>query len=151
MFQNAWNMFPMVFPRRSCQIWLNSWLEYDCNHTFVHRELHMTRYDYLIISIPTTVVIFAWFCCSDMDINVLHGWLQATVYWIGGLSRFARIARSTQIQWIFSSSTWSIIDSGSKTWVYRSHSSTELPSMGCTWTFPSLMYTSCARVVVEYI
>jgi hypothetical protein len=28
-------------------------------------------------------------------------WLQATGYWIGGLSRFARIA---QIQWIFPSS-----------------------------------------------
>jgi hypothetical protein len=27
----------------------------------------MTRYDYLVISIPTTIVIFAWFSCSGRE------------------------------------------------------------------------------------
>jgi hypothetical protein len=63
--QNAWNTFPMAFPQKSCQIWLKLCLIYDYNHIFVHRILHMIRYDYLVISIPTTVVIFAWFSCSS--------------------------------------------------------------------------------------
>jgi hypothetical protein len=71
VFQNAWNMFPMAFPWRSRQIWLNSWLAYNCSHTFVHWELHMTEYDYLVISIPTILVIFAWFCCSVITVIAL--------------------------------------------------------------------------------
>ena len=55
----------MTSPLRSHQIWLNSWLVYDCSHTFVHRELHMTSYDYVVIYILTTLGIFPWFSCSD--------------------------------------------------------------------------------------
>jgi hypothetical protein len=80
---------------------------------------------------------------SLYKVTSILGWLHTRGYWIGGLSRFAWIARSTRIQWMFWSSTWSTIDSGSKAWIYRSPSSTELPSMDCTWFFPHW----CAQVV----